>query len=37
MHSVVEMANIQDIDEAVVLLTKFVQSLTAADEFGVKL
>jgi len=37
MHSVVEMANIADIDEAVVLLTEFVQSLTAEDDFGVKL
>ena len=37
MHSVVEMANIQDIDHAVTLLTDFVLSLDAKDEFGVKL
>lgn len=37
MHSVVEMANIDDIDHAVTLLTDFVLSLKASDEFAVKL
>lgn len=36
MHSAVEMVDEKDIERTIELLTGFVQSLTAKDEFGVK-
>ena len=37
MHSVVEMADLRDVGRVISLLTAFVESVTASDEFGVKL
>ncbi len=37
MHSVVEMADLSDIDEVIKLLTAFVLSLKAGEDFSVKL
>ena len=37
MHSVVEMADFQDIEHVIELLTGFAESYRAEDEFGVKL
>ena len=37
MHSVVEMADLRDVDKAIALLTAFAKSLKAKDTFGVKI
>jgi putative aminopeptidase FrvX len=37
MHSVVEMADLGDMEQVVALLTEFVQSITETDSFAVKL
>jgi len=37
MHSVVEMANLEDIERVVALLTAFAESIRAEDDFAVKL
>jgi endoglucanase len=37
MHSVVEMADLNDVQKVIDLLTGFVESITESDEFGVKL
>jgi len=37
MHSVVEMADLRDVEKSITLLTKFAESLTAKDEFAVKI
>lgn len=37
MHSVVEMADLNDIKQVIELLTAFVESVSELDEFGVKL
>ena len=37
MHSVVEMADLGDVDQVIALLTDFVLSVTETDDFGVKL
>ena len=37
MHSVIEMADLGDVEQVVALLTEFVQSITDTDEFAVKL
>jgi len=37
MHSVVEMADLADVEQVIALLTEFVQSITESDEFAVKL
>jgi endoglucanase len=37
MHSVVEMADLEDVEKVISLLTGFVESVTEKDEFSVKL
>ena len=37
MHSVVEMADLEDVERVVALLTGFAESVGAGDDFGVKL
>ena len=37
MHSVVEMADLEDVKQVVVLLTAFVESVVETDSFGVTL
>ena len=37
LHSVVEMANLDDVDRVITLLTAFAESVTPADDFAVKL
>jgi endoglucanase len=37
MHSVVEMADLADVEQVVALLTAFVESVTDTDDFAVKL
>lgn len=37
MHSVVEMADLRDVDQVIHLLTSFAESITETDEFKVKL
>jgi endoglucanase len=37
MHSVVEMADLTDVERVIALLAAFVTSVTEKDEFGVKL
>lgn len=37
MHSVVEMADLNDVQKVIDLLTGFVESISESDEFGVKL
>ena len=37
MHSVVEMADLDDVEKTITLLTAFVESLTERDDFKVKL
>jgi putative aminopeptidase FrvX len=37
MHSVVEMAHLDDVEHTIQLLTAFAESVKAKDEFRVKL
>jgi putative aminopeptidase FrvX len=37
MHSVVEMADLADVEQVVALLTEFVESISETDDFTVKL
>ena len=37
MHSVVEMADLRDVEHVIALLTAFVESVTESDEFAVRL
>jgi endoglucanase len=37
MHSVVEVANLKDVEQVLQVLAAFVESVSEKDDFGVKL
>jgi endoglucanase len=37
MHSVIEMANLKDVEQVIEVLVAFVEGVDEKDEFGIKL